>query len=89
MEVRFSASASKHGIPREAAAYAVENAVFIRRDFMTARPPATVPPTLFIGPTGPYDQTLLEVFVEIQRQSVKIFHVMVATPATLEYLEEE
>lgn len=87
MRVRFTDSARKHGITEEAAVYAVEHAIYVEAEFTEPHPPSLIRPHLFIGPAGRYDQTLLEVFVELGRE-VKVFHVMTATAANLDRMKE-
>ncbi|HEY5854557.1 MAG TPA: hypothetical protein VIW24_11045 [Aldersonia sp.] len=61
--------------------------IYAESEFDDPRPPATVRPTLFVGPsrTG----QLLEVMVEEGRHDVTIFHVMVARRKHLDRIGDQ
>jgi hypothetical protein len=65
MAITWAPSADKHGIDREDALHAIMNAYYVENEFDEPRPPATVRPTLFIGPPRQLGGGLLEVMVEI------------------------
>jgi hypothetical protein len=50
--VTWADSASKHGVPREDAMWALTHFIYEERGFEVARPPATVAPDLYIGRSG-------------------------------------
>jgi hypothetical protein len=90
MAITWAPSADKHGVDREDALHAIQNAYYVEREFDEPRPPATVRPTLFIGPSRQLGGALLEVMVEITPpRDLHIFHVMVARPKHLERMKEE
>ncbi|MFD7156185.1 hypothetical protein ACFV9C_16375 [Kribbella sp. NPDC059898] len=90
MAITWAPSADKHGIDHEDALHAITNAYYVEREFDEPRPPATVRPTLFIGPPRRLGGALLEVMVEVTPpRDLHIFHVMVARPKHLERLEED
>lgn len=75
-------SASKHGVPREDAMWALPHFIYEQRGFEVARPPATVAPDLYIGPQRSRTAPLLEVMLERHPPSgLWIFHVMALRPA--------
>ncbi|MEV5963840.1 hypothetical protein AB0L70_18885 [Kribbella sp. NPDC051952] len=62
----------------------------MEEEFDEPRPPATIRPTLFIGPPRQLGGDLLEVMVEISPpRDVHVFHVMVARSKHLERMKEE
>lgn len=74
MAVNWTASASKHGIHRDEALYAIANAHAWYDDFGDPRPPHDRAPRLYIGPSR---YGTLEVLVEITPPAdVLVFHVM-------------
>jgi hypothetical protein len=88
--ITWAPSADKHGIDREDALHAIMNAHYVEQEFDEPRPPATVRPTLFIGPPRQLGEPLLEVMVEATPpRDLRIFHVMVARPKHLERMEED
>ncbi|HWD79141.1 MAG TPA: hypothetical protein VG497_09665 [Kribbella sp.] len=90
MAITWAPSADKHGVDHEDALHAIMNAYYVEREFDEPRPPATVRPTLFIGPPRQLGGALLEVMVEVTPpRDLHIFHVMVARPKHLERLEED
>jgi len=64
MAVTWADSASKHGVPREDALWALTHFIYEERGFEVARPPATVAPDLYIGPQRSRTAPLLEVMLE-------------------------
>jgi hypothetical protein len=90
MAITWAPSADKHGIDREDALYAIMNAYYVEREFDEPRPPATVRPTLFIGPPRQLGGDLLEVMVEVTPpRDLHIFHVMIARKKHLERMKED
>ncbi|WP_448060789.1 hypothetical protein [Cellulomonas hominis] len=72
--VSWTASADKHGIPRDEALYAIGHAHAWYEDFGDPRPPHDVSPRLYIGPSR---LGTLEVLVNITPPAdILIFHVM-------------
>jgi hypothetical protein len=89
MAITWAPSADKHGIDREDALHAIMNAYYVEAEFDEPRPPATVRPTLFIGPPRQLGGALLEVMVEISPpRDLHVFPVMVARGKHLERMEE-
>jgi hypothetical protein len=87
--ITWAPSADKHGIDREDAVHAIVNAYYVEREFDPPRPPATVRPTLFIGPPRQLGGALLEVMVEVTPpRDLHVFHVMVARPKHLDRMKE-
>ncbi len=77
--VTWSAAADKHGVPHEDALHAMVNAIYVETSFDDPRPPATISPTLYIGPQRDRSAPLLEVMVEATPpRGVHVFHVMPA-----------
>ena len=90
MAITWAPSADKHGIDREDAVHAIVNAYYVEREFDSPRPPATVRPTLFIGPPRQLGGALLEVMVEMTPpRDLHVFHVMVARPKHLDRMKED
>ncbi|HEY3556334.1 MAG TPA: hypothetical protein VGL05_02655 [Kribbella sp.] len=90
MAITWAPSADKHGIDREDTLHAIMNAYYVEREFDDPRPPATVRPTLFIGPPRQLGAPLLEVMVEVTPpRDLHVFHVMVARQKHLERMEED
>ncbi|MGW6281047.1 hypothetical protein [Kribbella sp. NPDC055071] len=90
MAITWAPSADKHGVDREDTLHAIMNAYYVEREFDQPRPPATVRPTLFIGPPRRLGDPLLEVMVEVTPpRDLHIFHVMVARKKHLERMEED
>jgi len=88
--LRGHLSADKHGIDRADALHAILNAYYQEDEFDEPRPPASVRPTLFIGPPRKLGGALLEVMVEVTPpRDLHIFHVMVARSKHLERMEED
>lgn len=87
MSIRWSASASKHGIPRADALNAIERNVYWVPSFDEPRIDGARRPDLWIGPNR--DRTLMiEVMAELTPPAnLFIFHVMVARRKTLEVAE--
>lgn len=82
MALTWADSASKHGVPREDAVWALTYFIYEERGFEVARPPATVAPDLYIGPQRSRTAPLLEVMLERHPPSgLWIFHVMPLRPA--------
>ena len=75
----FLDSAGKHGYTREEAEHAIEHAVGYGQ--ISSRYPNEIN-HIFIGPPGPYQTRLIEVFVAVSADAVqaKIFHVMDLRP---------
>lgn len=89
MAITWAPSAAKHGIDREDALHAIMNAYYAESEFDEPRPPATVKPTLFIGPPRGLGGPLLEVMVEVSPpRDLHIFHVMVAREKHLKRMED-
>lgn len=64
MGVTWSGAADKHGIAHADALHAMVHAVYVETSFDDPRPPATIRPTLDIGPQRDRGAPLLEVMVE-------------------------
>ncbi|MFD7161230.1 hypothetical protein ACFV9C_42060 [Kribbella sp. NPDC059898] len=90
MAITWAPSADKHGIDREDAVHAIMNAYYVEQEFDEPRPPATVRPTLFIGPPRQLGGALLEVMVEVTPpRDLHIFHVMPAREKHLKRMKED
>ena len=90
MGVTWSAAADKHGIAHEDALHAMVHALYVETDFDNPRPPATIRPTLYIGPQRQRGAPLLEVMVEAAPpRGVHIFHVMPARAKHLARMKEK
>jgi hypothetical protein len=76
MDIRWTSSADKHGIPHEDALNAVLHHQFHVSPFGTSRDPARGDPDLFLGPR--LDGRMLEVMAEVTQGRLVIFHVMAA-----------
>ena len=85
--VRFvwAASADKHGVDHDDALAAIASHVHVEWEFQGPRPPATIPPSLFIGQQRDPSKPPLEVIaaVDRSRQEIRVFHVMEARPKML------
>ena len=80
MAVSWSASADKHGIPRDEALSAMSNPYAIYPDFQAPRSGFARSPTLFVGPSR---YGTLEIIVVITPPAdVHILHVMVLREST-------
>lgn len=89
MGVTWSAAADKHGIAHEDALHAMVHAVYVETSFDDPRPPATISPTLYIGPQRNQGTPLLEVMVEATPpRGVYVFHVMPARAKHLARMEK-
>ncbi len=87
--VTWSAAAAKHGVAREDALHAMVHALYVEVSFDDPRPPATVRPTLYVGPQRDPRGPLLEVMVEaIPPRDVHVFHVMPARAKHLARMKE-
>lgn len=90
MGLTWSAAADKHGVAHEDALHAMVNAIYVETSFDDPRPPATIRPTLYIGPQRDRSAPLLEVMVEaIPPRGVHVFHVMPARTKHLARMKEE
>lgn len=89
MAIRWTDSASKHGIAREDALNAMLNAYLFVPEFDDPRVPGAGRPDLYIGPPTRLGGPLLEVMAErIPPRDVEVFHVMIARPKFLALLDE-
>lgn len=80
----WSAAADKHDVAHEDALHAMVHALYAETAFDEPRPPATIRPTLYIGPQRDRRAPLLEVMVEATPlRDVHAFHV---TPARAKHL---
>lgn len=90
MGVTWSAAADKHGVAREDALHAMVHALYVETAFDDPRPPATVRPTLYLGPQRDVRAPLLEVMVEsTPPRDVHVFHVMPARAKHLARMKEK
>ena len=90
MGVTWSAAADKHGIAHEDALHAMVHALYVETSFDDPRPPATIRPTLYIGPQRQRGAALLEVMVEATPpRGVHVFHVMPARAKHLARMKEQ
>lgn len=89
MGLTWAAAADRHGVAREDALFAILHAIYVETDFDDPRPPATIRPTLYIGPQRDPRAPLLEVMVEVTPpREVHVFHVMPARAKHLARMEE-
>ncbi|OUS93904.1 hypothetical protein CA951_21085 [Rhodococcus sp. NCIMB 12038] len=89
MGVEWANSAGKHLIEREDAIHAIENAVYLEREFDEPRVPGHSKPWLFIGPPRKRVGPLLEVMVEVvPPRGMVIFHVMEAPQKHLDRMND-
>ncbi|PWJ48660.1 hypothetical protein SAMN06264364_12941 [Quadrisphaera granulorum] len=89
MALTWAESADRHGVAREDALHAIVNAVYVEESFEEPRPPAAIPPTLYIGPQRDPNAPLLEVMVEKRPpRSLRVFHVMHARAKHLARMED-
>ncbi|MCG2801950.1 MAG: hypothetical protein L6311_07630 [Cellulomonas sp.] len=82
MEVRYTSSASKHGIPQEDALNAILRYRYWVSPFRQSRVEGHPAPDLFIGPA--LDGRMLEVLVELGQGTLLVFHVMPARARLIE-----
>ncbi|TFH68135.1 hypothetical protein [Cellulomonas sp. HD19AZ1] len=87
MQIRWSSSADKHGVPHEDAINAMLNYELRCSPFGTTRVAGRAAPDLFIGPG--LDGTLLEVMVERTATGLVVFHVMAARPKIIDAARRE
>jgi len=85
MRVTWTASADKHGIPREETVWAITHA-----DLLIGWPPAreghTIIPTLAVGPSR---FGTLEVLLEVGEGTVVVFHSMRLRPSTQRKIDQQ
>lgn len=87
--VRWLTSASKHGVKREDAVYAIDNAIRADANFPATSPARIGVVVLFIGPNR-QGTAFLEVLVEVKRGgSLNIFHAMTLRPTTESHLRKK
>jgi len=82
MQIRWTQSASKHGISQEDALNAIVRHRIHVTPYGASRMEDRQPPDLFIGPG--LDGRLLEVMAEVEQGQLVVFHVMYARPKTIE-----
>ncbi|GMA37783.1 hypothetical protein [Demequina litorisediminis] len=74
MGIEWTASADKHGIPREEAQWAMLHADHVETEFGEPRIPGQGAPTLYIGPSR--FGTLEVLVTTTPPRTVLVFHVM-------------
>ncbi|MDF3313502.1 MULTISPECIES: hypothetical protein [Rhodococcus] len=90
MAIEWATSADKHGIDRDDALHAIENAVYVEQEFDEPRVPGHSKPWLFIGPPRILGGPLLEVMVEIvPPRGMVVFHVMQARQKHLHRMKDQ
>jgi hypothetical protein len=88
--IEWAKSADKHGIDRDDALHAIENAVYVEQEFDEPRVPGHSKPWLFIGPPRTLGGPLLEVMVEIvPPRGMVVFHVMQARQKHLHRMTDQ
>ena len=90
MGVTWSAAADKHGVAHQDALHAMVHALYVEISFDDPRPPATIRPTLYIGPQRDRGAALLEVMVEATApRGVHVLHVMPVRAKHLARMKEQ
>lgn len=90
MAIEFTESADKHGVSHQDAMWAMTHARYVEREFDQPRPPSSVRPTLFIGPSRTPAVPLLEVMVElVPPDRIVVFHVMAARAKHLQRMDDQ
>ncbi len=90
MAIEFTESAGKHGVSRDDAIWAMTHPRYVEQEFDEPRPPSSVRPTLFIGPSRTPAVPLLEVMVElVPPDRIVVFHVMAARQKHVRRMDDQ
>lgn len=82
MEIRYTSSASKHGVSQADALNAILRHHYRISPYRQSRLEGRPAPDLFIGPG--LDGRLLEVLAELGQGTLLVFHVMAARPKMID-----
>jgi hypothetical protein len=90
MGIEFAASASKWGITREDALYAMQNAVYSSDKVKINDGDARNQRRVFVGPQHAQTDRLIEVLIEVKRPGTFfVYHVMPLGPFYQRQMEED
>lgn len=89
MAIKWTDSASKHGITQSEAMFAMANALHVKKGFDGSRVPGGVKPDLYIGPRRLGGELLEVMVISTPPRDLLVFHVMIARPKMLALFEEK